>query len=278
MSMNTERSGEPRQGSLSDHDGTLRSFYAAMTAERTAPAPRPSGYTELGVTKAVRMWAGYAMDCGGIVLLEGPSGAGKTYALENFCLENDKAWFVEMSPAVCTPAAVLSTIAAALHLGDVSGGPVPVQRAIERRFLRDCSLLVVDEAHHLSEAALDQVRCIRGDARCGLVLAGNPPLWTRVASGKRTALFSRLDHAELLKPASEEDAIALAQTLAGRDLGAKGRDAAVVASRGAAGFRGVVKMMKVAGVLARGAGRSEVGDGDIASAAGRMKRSPMGDG
>jgi len=276
--MSTENTGVPSGGSLSTNEALLRQYYAAARAERRAEKPKPDGYADLGVTATVRLWAGYAMENRDVVLLQGPPACGKTYALERFCDEHERAWRVEMSPAICTPAAVLSSVADALELGDVSGGPARVGKAVARRFEGGNALLVIDEAHHLSELLLDEVRCIRGEASCGLVLAGNPPLWTRVSSGERSALYSRIGHMESLKRASESDVITLAEALARRELGAKGRDAAVAVSRGTAGFRAVVKMMGLAAIFARGDGRGEANDDDLAKAAARMKRGPLCDG
>ena len=49
-------------------------------------------------------------------------------------------------------------------------------------------------------------------------------------------------------------------------------------SRGTAGFRAVVKMMGLAAIFARGDGRGEANDDDLAKAAARMKRGPLCDG
>ena len=105
-------------------------------------------------------------------------------------------------------------------------------------------------------------------ARCGLVLAGNEPLWARLASGERAAqLVSRIGIRRRLTRPADTDILALAERLLRLRPTGDARRAVLQAGRGIGGLRAVRKLAGQALVSARAEGRDRIAPGDVALAA-----------
>ena len=236
-----------------------------MSAARTAGHGR---HADLAVTDQIMRAARHAQANGDISVVYGASGASKSYSLERYCLSSAGAFFCTVSPAVTTPASVLLRIARATG---VVGGPTTAARleqAVVERLSVGSALLVVDEANHLTQPLLDVVRCVHDQAHCGLVLAGNEPLWGRLASGERAAqLVSRVGLTFRLRRPAPTDAVALATALLGAAPEGKARAAVLAAAAGMGGLRAVRKLAEQAFLMAAADQRDQVEPGDVVDAA-----------
>ena len=120
----------------------------------------------------------------------------------------------------------------------------------------------------MTAALLDVIRCVHDQARCGLVLAGNEPLWARLASGERAAqLVSRIGIRRRLTRPADTDILALAERLLRLRPTGDARRAVLQAGRGIRGLRAVRKLAGQALVSARAEGRDRIAPGDVALAA-----------
>ena len=245
-----------------------------LDTERSLAEARTGGrarHAELGVTLTVQALAAHAQANADLVLVYGAAGSGKTHALRRFCVERAGAFYVAMSPAVTTAAAVLSRIAQVLDVGAGVTTAARLELAVVEQLTGRDAVLVVDEAHHLTAALLDEVRCVHDVAGCGVVLAGNDPLWSRLASGERAAqLVSRVGARRRLHRPSEGDALTLAETLLQRAPQGKGRRAVLDAARGLGGLRAVAKLVAQGAVFARLDESDAVRDADLVEAAAQM--------
>ena len=226
-------------------------------------------HADLAVTDQVERAASHAQANADIAVVFGAAGAGKTWALKHYCRARAGAWHVAMSPAVTTPASVLSRIARALGAG---AGLVTTalleQAVVDRLSGAGSSLLVVDEAHHLTQQLLDVVRWVHDQAACGLVLCGNEPLWGRLASGDRAAqIVSRVGLTYRLRRPAVADVVALAAMLMGAAPERKARGAVLTAASGMGGLRAVRKLISQAALLAAAEDRKDIAPGDIVDAA-----------
>lgn len=241
---------------------------AEMERVRTAGLDR---HAALSVTLVVQGLAAHAQSNRDCVLAYGAAGSGKTWALERFCAERSGATYVVMMPAVTTPSGVLSRIARALDTGAGITSAWRLHDAVVRRLQGRHAVLVVDEAHHLTAALLDQVRCVFDEAGCGLVLSGNDPLWSRLTATERAGqLVSRIGRQRRFGRPSDADILTLAETLVQRAPQGRARDVVLAAGRGIGGLRAVAKLIGVAGVFARGEGREDIRDAELVEAAGDM--------
>ena len=229
---------------------------------------RVDRHAPLSVTENISVIAMHAQATADVALVYGAAGAGKTWALRRYCTEHAEAWYVAMSPAVTTPASVLGRIAREVDAGGGVSTAARLEIAIVERLRGRDALLVVDEAHHLTPALIDQIRCVYDAAACGLVLAGNEPLWGRLAGGDRAAqLVSRVGTRYRLRRPSDEDAIALAAAFLGREPAGPGRRSVLEAGRAVGALRAVRKLISQAAVLAAGAERKVPTDADLVDAA-----------
>lgn len=224
---------------------------------------------DLAVTEQVSNIAAHAHANADLVVVFGTAGGGKTSALKRYCVEHAGAWLVTMSPAITTPSAVLTRIAKKLY-----GGSAPettaarLEEAVIARLSIGRSLLIVDEAHHLTQALLDVVRCVYDEAGCGLALSGNEPLWSKLAGGDRAAqLVSRVGQKYHLPPPAATDILALAEALLSRPPAGVGRKAVLAAGESNGALRSVRKLIAQAQILARGDERDQANDQDLADAA-----------
>ena len=238
---------------------------AEVAALRSAGLDR---HAELTVTAEIESVAARAKADADVGLVYGAAGSGKTWALRRYADEHAETWYLAMSPAVTTPAATLARIARALDVGGAETTGARLERAIVEHLRGRHALVIVDEAHQLTAALLDVIRCVHDQARCGLVLAGNEPLWARLASGERAAqLVSRIGIRRRLTRPADTDILALAERLLRLRPTGDARRAVLQAGRGIGGLRAVRKLAGQALVAARAEGRDRIAPGDVALAA-----------
>ncbi len=107
------------------------------------------------------------------------AGMGKTVTCEHFRDSRPHVFIATMSPNTRTVHGMLTEIAAAV--GVVQHNPAKLHRAIGERLQRNGrkTLLIVDEAQNLCDQAIDQVRGLLDQNRCGIALVGNEEIYTR---------------------------------------------------------------------------------------------------
>lgn len=155
------------------------------TAEQGPSVAHLDRYVDIGSAAAIHGTLVYAQAAGDIVCVHGPSGTGKTTALRRYAETHHGATYVEMSVAVRTLAGMLSRVAGALGAGETHRSALAAETACVSRLRDRDAILIVDEAQLLAPQLLDELRCIRDIARCGLALAGDDLLWATLQGSKR---------------------------------------------------------------------------------------------
>lgn len=204
---------------------------------------------------------------GDCAVIYGRAGAGKTYALWKYAASRSGVTVTTMSPAVTSPMGTLTRIGLALEVEAGTRNAAALEDVLVDRLTGRGALLIVDEAHHLTAALLDEVRVLHDRSGCGLAFVGNDPLWPRLASSDRAAqLVSRVGIRRHLGAPLVPDIHALASALLGRAL--KGKEPGLLSKLGrrAGGLRIVAKTMRDAYSLAREAKRDKVSATDIQNA------------
>ena len=115
----------------------------------------------------------YAHSSKDIVLVHGPSGRGKTRAAERYRETHSRVFYMPATRAMITMVSLLECLGEAIGAYPASVSAISCERAIIDRLRQGSSLVIIDEAHHLRDALLDELRCIRDIAGCGLALIGN---------------------------------------------------------------------------------------------------------
>jgi DNA transposition AAA+ family ATPase len=221
---------------------------ARITAETGAVAP------EFQVTKAAREihsllhWA----KRGKIAVAATSPGFGKTSAARQFAHDVPNTWLATMKPSTAGVATMLAQVLAAMGERDARGSPQMLTARIEERVRNSGGLIIIDDAQHLSEKALEELRGIHDVTGIGVAMLGNAGLLQRLEGGARQVafaqLFSRVSVRRVRTIAYPEDGVML-----GRAWGIT--DAAMLRWLGEltvkpGGLRGVSMTIELAGVLA----------------------------
>ena len=118
----------------------------------------------------------------------GPPGLGKTTVLRHYADENRGAIYCVISPAEHSMSRMLRRVADALRLPQLYRGAAALERAIcEDVRCRRPRVLMIDEAQHLEDRALDELRCIHDETGLPIVFAGNESLRARSTPGAPAA-------------------------------------------------------------------------------------------
>lgn len=194
---------------------------------------------------------GYAQVAGDIAVIYGGAGLGKTTAIRQFAGTSVNVWHVTMTPATASVVTALEEICAVLGLAE-QGGAAKLMRAITRKVRGSGGLLVIDEAQHLSIAALEQIRSIHDATEIGVTLVGNEELYARMTGGNRAAslsrLYSRVGKRLSLTRSTEADINALIDAWGIADVKCRGTLADIASKPGA--LRTVTKVLRLASMHA----------------------------
>lgn len=139
-------------------------------------------------------------------------GMSKTVTAEHYQACNVNTFLVTCSPTLANVVALQQEVMARLGNPSLSGHPHTISRAIRNRFADLTNpLLIVDEAQHLSERSLDELRSWHDDPRVnlGIALLGNAGLLQRLEGQTRAIdraqLFSRVSQRlPRIKPLRED--------------------------------------------------------------------------
>jgi hypothetical protein len=197
---------------------------------------------------------GYAQMAGDVAVIYGGAGLGKTTAVREYARRYPNVWIATVSPATAGVATSLEEVCLAVGMRDLPQGAARMSRAIIGRIADTGGLLVIDEAQHLTVAALDAIRALHDATGVGLALVGNELVYARMTGGYRAAyldrLYSRIGRRVRLARATREDVERVAGAFGVRN-GALKTLAAIGARPGA--LRAVVKTLRLAAMMAEGA-------------------------
>jgi DNA transposition AAA+ family ATPase len=140
-------------------------------------------------------------------------GFGKTSALRQFAVDVPQVWVATMAPSTAGVATMLAEILDAMGERDARGSPQMLTKRIKDRVRGTGGLIALDDAQHLSEKALDELRGIHDVTGVGIALLGNAGLLARLEGGSRAVafaqLFSRVSLRIVKNLAHAEDGVAL---------------------------------------------------------------------
>lgn len=186
-------------------------------------APKKPGFVETSVVKQVQFCCSYAHMHQDIAVVYGDAGLGKTMALKNYAENNQGVVYMAANPTMSSQRGLLEELMDALGKDDLA-----VSRRMRKTIVRALKgtnwLLVVDEAQHLSEKALETLRSIYDETGIGLVIAGNRHVYQKIFGHREATFaqfFSRVGVKREIKntiPRSDVDALIGNQTEEIRDF------------------------------------------------------------
>lgn len=133
----------------------------------------------------------FAQATADVAVIFGSAGTGKTWTAREYSRRGGDVWHATMTPATSGIVPALEEICAAIGIPKCNGAAA-LHRSILLQLTGTDGLLIVDEAHHLSATALDQVRAIHDAAGVGLVLMGSHAVFTKLTAGEDAAAMDRL--------------------------------------------------------------------------------------
>ena len=218
--------------------------------------PAAPGYVPTPTAEKIVSALGYAQMAGDIAVIYGGAGVGKSSAAAEYRSRMPNVWVATMSPATAGVSTALEEVCLALGFRELPSGGARMQREIVARIRGTGGLLVIDEAQHLSVAALDAIRALHDATGVGVALIGNEQIYTRMTGGTRAAwldrLFSRIGKRLRVARATRDDVAALAAAHGVASQEAIKPLAAIGAQAGA--LRGVTKCLRLARLMAQGTG------------------------
>lgn len=140
--------------------------------------PQAPGFIETRTARAVIETLTYAQVLPEMAIVNLASGMGKSAAAEHFRATRPHVWLATMSPYTKTVYGMLSEIA--IEIGAKATNTISLHRKIGEQLAKaPQSLLIIDEAQNLVDAAVDQLRLYLDKFGCGIVLLGNEEIYRR---------------------------------------------------------------------------------------------------
>lgn len=154
---------------------------------------------------------------GGIMVVVGEAGLGKTMALKQYAQDSNQVVMIEVDPTF-TPKVLLIELCEALGV-EPTRNTHDNMKNIVAKLVGSKKLIIIDEAELLSYKALEILRRIQDKSNIGLLLAGMPRLRAnlRGSRGELKQIFSRVDFFYELKSLSSQDVGILSESALGTD-------------------------------------------------------------
>lgn len=162
----------------------------AEQAEVARVSPATIGYLETPTAKGVTQICTQAQALTDFAVIAGVAGVGKTTALRKYRDQSPHVYLVTAEPLMKSPAALLEALGRAIGIDERSA--LKISSAIVNQLKDRQGLLIVDEAHHLTTEAFDQLRSIHDNAEVGVVSCGNIEITSRLEGAGRNAQFAPL--------------------------------------------------------------------------------------
>lgn len=152
----------------------------------------PMIFTQTATAKRISAMLESVHRIGGLGLLYGVAGMGKTTTLREYARSHPDVILIEVN-ITYTPSALLKIIAKKLGL-EVAGSLNDINEAILEKLAGSGRMILVDEAEYLSVKSLEILRRIRDHAKVGLVLAGLPKLLSNLVGrrGELAMIYGRV--------------------------------------------------------------------------------------
>lgn len=217
-------------------------------AVRAIEAPKVPGYFKTQTSQDLLSLLGVAQD-GEVVVGALGAGLGKTTTAKHFAACYPNVFHAEMSPSTAGVMNMQIEVLHALGVANDVGSPQKLSQRIRER-VKDLKnpVIILDEAQHLSEKAIDEARCWFDRTGVGIALLGNIGVMQRIEGGNRKAAFAQLFSRvamKLVRPVAlqaDADALAAAWAIGGGQEIAQIRKVCMLPG----GLRGATHMLKLA--------------------------------
>lgn len=188
------------------------------SAEVRARMPKAPTFLSLHGAQSIMAKLAYAREVGRIIIVAGAPGVQKTAAARQYCASTPRAWYTAMDDSITSVPAMLLEILGAMGEPDTKGMPPALARRVCQRAGEAKGLIVVDEAHKLTDKCIEMLRAINDRVRVGVALLGNTEAYTKVGPTATKELFaqvsSRIARRQFILAPDPRDAEALSRAWA----------------------------------------------------------------
>lgn len=162
----------------------------AQQADLDADVPDVPAFYATDTTDQLERMLGFAQR-GQMVAGALEAGCSKTTAAKHYAELFPNVFYVEVPKSACAPNNLLKLILAALGVRDPSGGTFDMSRQVCEQLKKVTKpLLIIDEAQHLTEASLEEIRSWNDAINVGIALFGNVGVLQKLS--RYAQLYSRL--------------------------------------------------------------------------------------
>lgn len=162
----------------------------AQQAAIQAEVPDEPGFYETDTTRQLEHMLSFAQ-LGQMVAAALEAGCSKTMTAKHYHDVNPNVFYVEMRKSAGGPNNMLKMVLAALGVRDPSGGTFDMSRQVCDQLKKATKpLLIIDEAQHLNEASIEEIRSWNDAIDVGIALFGNVGVLQKLA--RFPQLYSRL--------------------------------------------------------------------------------------
>ncbi len=161
-------------------------------AELDVEAPEIPGFVETPTSRRLQAMLQWAHVRGRIVAAACGPGTGKTISADNYRSAVSNVWLITMRPSTAGVNNMLIATLAALGEKGARGSSQALSERVVERVTNASALLIYDEAQHLSERSLEEIRSWHDAVGVGIALFGNETVLARIEGGSRKAAFAQL--------------------------------------------------------------------------------------
>ena len=160
-------------------------------AEIAIELPEPPAFFETPTARRITTMLSIAQR-GRITVVAGGPGTSKTKTIRHYQASVPNVWVATMKPSTAGVNTMQIKVLEAMGERDAKGTPLALSSKIEALMRNTGGLLVLDEAQHLGEKALEEVRSWHDETGIGICLVGNEDVLTRLTLGNKRDAFARL--------------------------------------------------------------------------------------
>lgn len=230
------------------------SSYLNLSDQRERAIKKP-GFVETSVSSDILAVLNYARVNQDIGLVYGEAGLGKSVTIKEYIKTNPDVILVTADPSISNPKAICEEILEQMNRREY-GNLRSMMKTIVSVLKDSGRMIIIDEAQHLKNKALEVIRSIYDKANIGMVLCGNQEVYSRL-HGRGEAVFaqffSRVGIRRNLSAVKPEDVTKILERN-GYYLPKDCLEYMKKVSQSRGGLRYVIKMFILAQTMAQGAG------------------------
>jgi DNA transposition AAA+ family ATPase len=220
-------------------------------AEIALEIPEPPKFFETPTARRILTMLSIAQR-GRITVVAGGPGTSKTQTIRHYAASVPNVWIATMKPSTGGTAPMQIKVLEAMGERDAKGTLLALSTKIEALTRGTDGLIILDEAQHLGEKALEEARSWHDATGIGLCLVGNEDVLTRLMLGNKRDAFARLASRVaqrlIFRGPMEGDALALADAWDVRNTAM--RSFLVDIAKRPGGLRTCTMVMETASMLA----------------------------